>query len=136
MNKRMIIYILGKMLGVEGVVLLIPAFVSLLYWEKSGFSFLIVSAILGIVFLIFGRKRPKSTRIYGKESFAIVALAWLLWSLFGALPFVISGSIPNYVDAFFETVSGFTTTGSTILQEIGGALLTGSEAWECSSLCL
>ena len=63
MNKRMIIYILGKMLGVEGVVLLIPAFVSLLYWEKSGFSFLIVSAILGIVFLIFGRKRPKSTRI-------------------------------------------------------------------------
>ena len=55
MNKRMIIYILGKMLGVEGVVLLIPAFVSLLYWEKSGFSFLIVSAILGIVFLIYGR---------------------------------------------------------------------------------
>ena len=77
------------MLGVEGVVLLIPALVSLIYWEKSGFSFLIVSAILCVIYLIFGRKRPKCTRIYGKESFANVALAWLLWSLFGALPFVI-----------------------------------------------
>ena len=65
------------MLGVEGAVLLIPAIVSLIYWEKSGFSFLIVSVILGAVYLIFGRKRPKCTRIYGKESFAIVALAWL-----------------------------------------------------------
>ena len=100
MNKRMIIYILGRMLGVEGAVLLIPAFVSLLYQEESGFSFLIVSLILGVVFLIFGRKRPKSTRIYGKESFAIVALAWLLWSAFGALPFVLSGSIPAYIDPF------------------------------------
>ena len=90
MNKRMIVYILGKMLGVEGAVLLIPALVSLIYREKSGFSFLIVSVILGVIFLIFGRKRPKCTRIYGKESFAIVALAWLLWSVFGALPFVIS----------------------------------------------
>lgn len=114
----MIIYILGRMLGVEGAVLLIPAFVSLLYQEKSGFSFLIVSIVLGVLFLIFGRKRPKCTRIYGKDSFAIVALAWLLWSFFGAFPFVISGSIPAYIDAFFETVSGFTTTGSTILQDI------------------
>ena len=126
----MIIYILGKMLGVEGVVLLIPALVSLIYWEKSGFSFLIVSAILCGIYLIFGRKRPKCTRIYGKESFAIVALAWLLWSLFGALPFVISGSIPNYIDAFFETVSGFTTTGSTILQEIE-SLPMGINFWRC-----
>ena len=83
----MIVYILGKMLGVEGAVLLIPALVSLIYHEKSGFSFLIVSAVLGVVYLILGRKRPKCTRIYGKESFAIVALAWILWSLFGALPF-------------------------------------------------
>ena len=130
MNKRMIVYILGKMLGVEGAVLLIPALVSLIYQEKSGFSFLIVSVILGAVFLLLGRKRPKSTRIYGKESFAIVALAWLLWSIFGALPFVISGSIPNYIDAFFETVSGFTTTGSTILQEIE-SLPMGINFWRC-----
>ena len=126
----MIVYILGKMLGVEGAVLLIPALVSLIYHEKSGFSFLIVSAVLGVVYLILGRKRPKCTRIYGKESFAIVALAWILWSLFGALPFVISGSIPNYIDALFETVSGFTTTGSTILQDIE-SLPMGINFWRC-----
>ena len=105
MNKKMTVYILGKMLGVEGAVLLIPALVSLIYGEKSGFSFLIVGAVLGIIFLILGRKRPKNTKIYGKEGFVIVGLAWILWSLFGALPFYITGSIPNYIDAFFETVS-------------------------------
>ena len=127
MNKKMIIYILGKMLGVEGALLLIPALVSLIYGEKTGISFLIISAVLGVFFLIFGRKKPQNSRIYGKEGFAIVGLAW---SLFGALPFVISGSIPNYVDAFFETVSGFTTTGSTILQEIE-SLPKGINFWRC-----
>ena len=118
MNKKMICYILGKMLGVEGAVLLIPAFVSLLYREKSGLAFLAVSAILGILFLIFGRKAPEERTIYGKEGFVVVGIAWVLWSLFGALPFFLSGSIPYYPDAFFETVSGFTTTGSTILVDI------------------
>ncbi|MBC5687394.1 TrkH family potassium uptake protein [Mediterraneibacter sp. NSJ-55] len=118
MNRRMILYILGKMLGVEGVVLLLPALVSFLYGEESGLSFLIVSVILGILFLIFGKKPPEGKTIYGKEGFVIVGIAWILWSLFGALPFFLSGSIPNYLDAFFETVSGFTTTGSTILTDI------------------
>ena len=118
MNKKMICYILGKMLGVEGAVLLIPAFVSLLYREKSGLAFLAVSAILGILFLVFGRKAPEERTIYGKEGFVVVGIAWVLWSLFGALPFFLSGSIPYYPDAFFETVSGFTTTGSTILVDI------------------
>ena len=130
MNKKMIIYILGKMLGVEGALLLIPALVSLIYGEKTGVSFLIVAAVLGVIFLIFGRKKPKNNRIYGKEGFAIVGLAWILWSLFGAIPFVITGSVPNYTDAFFETVSGFTTTGSTILQEIE-SLPMGINFWRC-----
>ena len=130
MNKKMIIYILGKMLGVEGALLLIPALVSLIYGEKTGVSFLIVAAVLGVIFLIFGRKKPKNNRIYGKEGFAIVGLAWILWSLFGAIPFVITGSVPNYIDAFFETVSGFTTTGSTILQEIE-SLPMGINFWRC-----
>ena len=130
MNKRMIIYILGRMLGVEGAVLLIPSFVSLLYQEKSGFSFLSVSLSLGVVFLIFGRKRPKSTRIYGKESFAIVALAWLLWSAFGSLSFVVAVTYPVYFDSFCEALSGFTTTGSTILQEIE-SLPMGINFWRC-----
>lgn len=118
MNYKMIVYILGKMLGVEGGLLLIPATVSLIYGEKSGFSFLIVSAVLFLIFMVFGQKVPKNKMIYGKEGMAIVGLAWILWALFGAIPFVLSGSIPNYLDAFFETVSGFTTTGSTILTDI------------------
>ncbi|MBA4701671.1 MAG: TrkH family potassium uptake protein [Ruminococcus sp.] len=118
MNYKMTVFILGKMLGVEGALLLIPAVVSFIYGEKSGFTFLIVSAVLFLVFLILGRKVPENKTIYGKEGLIIVGFAWILWSLFGALPFVISGSIPNYLDAFFETVSGFTTTGSTILTDI------------------
>ena len=130
MNKKMIIYILGKMLGVEGALLLIPAVVSLIYGEKTGISFLAVAAVLGVIYLVLGRRKPKNNRIYGKEGFAVVGLAWVLWSLFGALPFVISGAVLNYVDAFFETVSGFTTTGSTILQEIE-SLPRGINFWRC-----
>lgn len=109
---------IGRMLGVEALLLLIPAFVAMLYGEKSAVAFLITAAILTGVFLLVGRKKPKDTSIYGKEGLALVGMAWILWSLFGALPFFLSGSIPSYVDAFFETVSGFTTTGSTILTDI------------------
>ena len=128
MNKKMIVYILGKMMGVEGLLLLIPALVSLIYHEKSVISFLIVAAVLLVIYMVFGRKLPASKQIYGKEGFVIVGLAWILWSAFGALPFVISGSIPHYVDALFETISGFTTTGSTILADIE-ALPMGISFW-------
>ena len=124
----MIVYIIAKMLGVEGAVLLIPAFVAFLYGESDVIQFLIVSAVLGSIFFIFGRKRPENKVIYAKEGLVIVGLAWILWSLFGALPFVLTGSIPSYVDAFFETVSGFTTTGSTILTNIE-ALPKGVAFW-------
>ena len=87
MNKKMIVYILGKMMGVEGLLLLIPALVSLIYHEKSVISFLIVAAILLAIYMVFGRKLPASKQIYGKEGFVIVGLAWILWSAFGALPF-------------------------------------------------
>lgn len=124
----MIVYIIAKMLGVEGAVLLIPAFVAFLYGESDVIQFLIVSAVLGAIFFIFGRKRPENKVIYAKEGLVIVGLVWILWSLFGALPFVLTGSIPSYVDAFFETVSGFTTTGSTILTDIE-ALPKGVAFW-------
>ena len=128
MNNKMIVYIIAKMLGVEGAVLLIPAFVAFLYGESDVIQFLIVSAVLGAIFFIFGRKRPENKVIYAKEGLVIVGFAWILWSLFGALPFVLTGSIPSYVDAFFETVSGFTTTGSTILTDIE-ALPKGVAFW-------
>lgn len=118
MNLKMIRYIIGKMLGVEGILLLVPMAVGMLYGEKTSRYFLITSVLLVVCYLLWGRKRPKNTTIYAKEGLVIVATAWIFWSLFGALPFFLSGSIPNYVDAFFETVSGFTTTGSTILTNI------------------
>ncbi len=130
MNYRMTVFIIGKMLGVESALLLIPALVAFIYKEKSGVTFLIVSAVLCLIFLLFGRKAPENKRIYGKEGLVIVGSAWILWSLFGAMPFFISGTIPDYLDAFFETVSGFTTTGSTILVDIE-ALPRGMQFWRC-----
>ena len=123
-------YILGRMLGVEALVLLIPTLVSVIYKEDGWKAFLITSAILSVLYLIFGRKKPEDRTIYGKDGFIIIACAWILWSVFGALPFYISGTIPSYVDAFFETVSGFTTTGSTILTDIS-SLSNGMNFWRC-----
>jgi len=129
MNIKMTTYILGKMLGVEAAVLIIPAFVGSLYDEDIS-TFLITSVILTVFFMIFGIKKPKNTTIYGKEGFVIIALAWVLWSVFGALPFYLSGAIPSYIDAVFETISGFTTTGSTILTDIAG-MEKGMNFWRC-----
>lgn len=114
----MILHILGKMMGVEGLLLLIPALVGLICQEKCAVYFVITAAVLAVIFLLTGRKKPENTMLYGKDGLLIVSSAWILWSLFGALPFFLSGSIPNYMDAFFETVSGFTTTGSTILKNV------------------
>ena len=106
------------MLGVEAALLLVPVLVAVIYQEKCGIVFLIPIVILCLLFLVAGRKRPEHGQIYGKEGMVIVALAWILWSLFGAMPFTLSGYIPSYVDAFFETVSGFTTTGSSIIPDV------------------
>ena len=131
MNYKMTAYVLGKMLGVEALVLCIPAAVSLIYGEASDMAaFGITSVVLCIFFLLFGRKKPENGRIYGKDGLVIVAAAWILWSVFGALPFYLSREIPSYVDALFETVSGFTTTGSTILTDIE-ALSYGMNFWRC-----
>lgn len=126
---KMIAYTLGRMLGVEAVVLLIPAIVAGIY-NESLTPFLITSAILMIPFLLFGIKKPRNSTIYGKEGFVIIAIAWIFWSAFGALPFYLSGEIPSYIDALFETVSGFTTTGSTILTDIE-AISYGMNFWRC-----
>ena len=129
MNYGMIRYIVGKMLLTESFLMLFPAFVSLLYGEKEGIAFLLTAVILLLVSLL-GSRKPKHTAIYAKEGFLIVALAWVLWSVFGTLPFLISGTIPRFDDAFFEVVSGFTTTGSTILTDIE-ALPKSMNFWRC-----
>ena len=118
MNTKIVRYILCRMLGVEAALLLVPVLVAVIYQEKCGVVFLIPIVILCLLFWVAGRKRPEHGQIYGKEGMVIVALAWILWSLFGAMPFTLSGYIPSYVDAFFETVSGFTTTGSSIIPDV------------------
>jgi trk system potassium uptake protein TrkH len=117
------------MLQIEGALLIFPALVALIYRERCGVDFLLVAAGLILLSLLISRK-PKNMKIYAREGFVIVALAWILWSAFGALPFVLSGAIPSFVDAFFETVSGFTTTGSTILTDIE-ALPKSINFWRC-----
>ncbi len=133
MNYKMTTYILGKMFGVEAIIILLPAIVSWIYKEESGYSFLISSAILLFIYICFGRKKPEDTTIYSKDGLIIVSAAWVLWSIFGALPFYISGSIPNYIDAFFETVSGFTATGSTVIEDVS-KVPKGINFWRCLTL--
>ena len=117
MNNRMIAYIIGRILLTEAALLVLPLLVTFLYGE-SPVPFLIPILLLALCGGAMGWKKPKSTALYARDGLAVVALAWICMSLFGELPFVLSGDIPNYVDAFFETVSGFTTTGSSILTEI------------------
>ena len=112
----MIGFVIGRILWTEAVLLLLPALAALLYGE-SAMPFLGPILLLLIAGLPF-RKKPRQTSLYARDGFAVVALAWLLMSAFGALPFLISGYIPHFVDAFFETVSGFTTTGATILTAV------------------
>ena len=117
MNIRMIAQILGKVLFTVAILLLLPAIVALLYRE-SPFPFLItvvISAALGGLLTLL---KPRNAKIYAREGFVCVGLSWLCISFLGALPFVFSGDIPNYIDALFETASGFTTTGASILPDV------------------
>ncbi len=118
MNYKMVFYNIGRILLVEAALLTFPAIGAIVYNEDTLISFALTIAVLTAVGLPAVRKRPKNTAIYAKDGYVIVALSWILMSLFGAMPFFFSGHIPNFVDAFFETVSGFTTTGSTILSNI------------------
>jgi trk system potassium uptake protein TrkH len=118
MNYKMIKNILGWILLFESLFMLVPLITAIIYWEKAFFSFLIPIIICLALGLILARKRPENTTLYSKEGFVIVSLSWIVLSLFGSLPFIISGSIPSFVDALFETVSGFTTTGASILSDV------------------
>lgn len=113
----MIAYILGRILLVEAALLTLPMLVALTYRESAE-PFLIPMLTLILCGILLGRISPRSRALYARDGLAIVALAWIAMSLFGAMPFYISHSMPTFVDCFFETVSGFTTTGASILTEI------------------
>ena len=116
----MIFFVVGCIVAAEGALLLLPALTALIFLEKEGFAYLATAAGCGVVgtVLILLCRTGRQT-IYAGEGFAIVALGWILMSAAGALPFVITGEIPNYIDALFETVSGFTTTGASIVENVG-----------------
>ena len=119
MNYRMLGYVLGRIFMVEAALLLPPSIVAVIHGEWSClFAFVVTAVGLAVLGLVLGLRSPANTAIYAREGLVIVALAWVLMSVFGALPFIISGDIPFFVDAFFETVSGFTTTGSSILRDV------------------
>ncbi len=115
MNYKVVFSILGKTLLIEAGLMLIPLLVGIGYQENNYLSFLIPIISLLTIGFPLSRLKSNDNSLYAKEGFVIVALSWILLSLFGAMPFVINGVIPNYIDAVFETVSGFTTTGATIL---------------------
>ena len=120
MNRSMVRFLLAKLLLIEAGLLLVPVSIAFYYRESSQvftalFSTIGILVVLGLIGII---SKPKKQRIYAKEGVLIVALCWILWSFFGALPFVFSGQIPNMIDAFFEISSGFTTTGATILNDV------------------
>lgn len=119
MNKRIIIYILGWVLIAEGASMQISTVTSFFYGEHEGFYFLatgIICVILGI--LAIKIKKPEHMVLYQKAGFAATSLSWIVMSLAGCIPFWLSGEIPTFIDAFFETVSGFTTTGATVLNDV------------------
>lgn len=119
MNYRMIWYIMGQICKIAGLAMLLPIAVGMIYSEDHVvLSFGVPFLILMSIGLIATMKKPEDKAVFSTESFVSVAASWITVSAVGALPFVIAGEIPNYVNALFETVSGFTTTGATILDDV------------------
>ncbi|MBR2949282.1 MAG: TrkH family potassium uptake protein [Lachnospiraceae bacterium] len=120
MNYKKLGKILGKIMILEGILMLAPLAVSLIYREsfRHILAFLIPILLLSLGGGLLQLPRPERNHLYQKEGFALTALVWILMTLFGAIPFVINRDIPNYVDACFEIMSGFTTTGSSIITDI------------------
>ena len=121
MNKRLVLRLLGAILLIEALAMAPSLAISLLYGDGDALALLSSMALLAALgFPAWRFARPREQNLRAREGFLVVALSWVLLSAFGALPFVISGLIPNYIDAFFEAVSGFTTTGATLMGNFDG----------------
>ncbi|MBQ8780809.1 MAG: TrkH family potassium uptake protein [Oscillospiraceae bacterium] len=118
MNFKMIWYILGWIMLFSAIFMLVPMITAIAYGETALFSFLAAAVLSTAAGLFFVVRKPEKRTLHARDGFVIVSLSWIVLSLFGALPFVFSGAIPDFVDALFETVSGFTTTGATILKDV------------------
>lgn len=118
MNYKVILFTLGKILKLCAALMFLPLIVSFVYKDNNYSSFLIPIVIMLSLGVLLTIKSPKKKEFYAKEGFVICGLSWIIISFFGSLPFLISGEIPNFIDAYFETVSGFTTTGASILTDV------------------
>ena len=120
MNIKIIFYFLGWVLNIEALLMLLPCVISLIYGDGQLYAFLVVMALCAVIGWLTTHKRPENTVFFAKEGFVAVALIWIVLSFFGALPFYVSREIPSMIDAMFETISGFTTTGASILNNVEG----------------
>ncbi len=118
MNTSMIRFLLGQIIKIEGVILLFPCVMAVVFGEQEGFVYLLMGLLCIALGFAFSWKRPENTVFYLKEGCVTTALSWIVLSLFGGLPFMVTGEIPSFTDAMFEAVSGFTTTGSSILTNV------------------
>lgn len=130
MNTKMIRYILGWLLIFEAIFFTVPIITALIYKEQAVISFAVCAVICLITGKLLSLKKPKDTTLYSKEGFVIAALSWIVMSIFGAFPFVMTNVTNSYIDALFETVSGFTTTGSTIFGNVE-VLPKSINIWRC-----
>ncbi len=118
MNRSIIRYILGQVLKLESAFLLLPCIVALIYHERQGIYYVITIAIGLVIGVLMTFVKPKNMVFYLKEGCVATALSWIVMSLLGCLPFWFSGEIPSFTDALFETISGFTTTGASVLSNV------------------
>ncbi|MCR4702649.1 MAG: TrkH family potassium uptake protein [Saccharofermentans sp.] len=118
MNIKMLIYILGKILMIEGILMILPVSCGIVYGEAELFTYLILASVYILAGYLVSLKKPKNMTVFIKDGCIATALSWLVLSVCGCLPFVITKEIPSFTDAMFETASGFTTTGASILTDI------------------
>ncbi len=129
MNSSVIRYVLGNVLKIEGVLMFLPVIIAILYGEAEGAFYLLIGSAAIVIGLVLGRK-PKDFTFYFKEGCVATGLSWIVLSAVGAIPFVLTGEIPHFVDALFETASGFTTTGASIMPDVE-ILCHASATWRC-----
>jgi len=118
MNSSIIRYVLGNVLKIEACLFLLPCLTALIYREQEGYVYIFVAVITALIGCVMTIRKPKNNVFYLKEGCVTTALSWVFLSVFGALPFVLTGEIPSFTDALFETISGFTTTGASILSDV------------------
>ena len=118
MNNSIIRYILGQVLKMEAILMILPVVVAIIYGEEEGLAYLITLLICGASGFAATHKKPQNFIFYLKEGCIATSLSWIILSIFGSLPFIITGEIPSVTDALFETISGFTTTGASILSDV------------------